>query len=872
MFGIQHPQRTLRLVLTLAACWFVLSESRAEPSGAGALIVQKCLDCHDDSAKKGKLSLEHLDPAVSEANAATWLRCLEQIERGFMPPSGKPQPTSDERDAAIRDIEARLVPYHSQTPRDGQHAVLRRLNRDEYRNTIRDLLQLELGTDLTASFPGDQRSHGFASNGDTLVTSRFLLRQYLEAAEDIVERAVQFGPKPEARRWALNPPFDRTTGGEQQQTRAYFKATKQVQPYQDLCQRIGAGGAPFGLYHPLDDLSDTGVPAGGWYRIRIQAEGKFRRSLVQEKFKRWRSLWDESEPIRLSLFTATLQGIDPANKEARTFAATHEQAGQRHLATWDLPDDERVWLECRVWLDKGQFPRLGFPNGPTNANYRMNEYFNQLARDTYDPAALAQFEERKKLYGGWIGFHFGESPRVRLHAIEIEGPLNDSWPPQSHRTIFGDDTYQSKAADTVLKNFATLAWRRPAQDSEVGPFVALVRSSESAGMNAQEAICEGLKAVLCSPSFIYREEAADILNDHEIASRLSYFLWSSMPDERLRKLTSGGDLRRGETLRAEAERMLSNTRSDSFVDQFLDGWLRLSKLGSMAPDPLAFAIYYDDRLEPAMRQETRIYFRHLLDTNGPIARFLDSNYTFANKELARHYGIKAEDFAAQSSEETTGIDPRHLRQEGAGDSPSSRFARISFKDVRRGGLLGQASVLTLTANGVDTSPVIRGAWLLENILGTPPSPPPPGVPSLEPDIRGAKTIREQLQRHRENASCRTCHAHIDPPGFALESFNPIGAWRGHYRIGGEYLPIDTTGSFSGRDFKDIVEFKAALLKHEGAFARCLVEKLLAHALGRELGVTDRPHIRRILETAARDGYRLRDLVLLCVESEIFRSK
>jgi hypothetical protein len=192
--------------------------------------------------------------------------------------------------------------------------------------------------------------------------------------------------------------------------------------------------------------------------------------------------------------------------------------------------------------------------------------------------------------------------------------------------------------------------------------------------------------------------------------------------------------------------------------------------------------------------------------------------------------------------------------------------------MRRGGLLGQASILTLTANGVDTSPVLRGAWLLENILGTPPSPPPPGVPALEPDIRGAKTIREQLQKHRENASCRTCHAHIDPPGFALESFSPIGAWRGHYRIGSEYLPIDTTGSFGGREFKDIVQFKAELLERQPAFARCLVEKLLTHALGRDLDVTDRPHIRRILESAAKDGYRLRDMVLLCVESEIFRQK
>ncbi len=845
---------------------------RAEPAGLPALIQESCLDCHDDSTRNGKLSLESLDPSVSDANAATWLRCLEQVERGFMPPADKPQPTAEEREAAILDLESRLVQHHSKKPRQDHQTILRRLNRDEYRNTIRDLLQLELGSDPTAAFPGDQRSHGFVSNGGTLVTSSFLLRQYLEVAEDIVDRAVQFGPKPESRHWDMRPPFDRTTGAEQQQAIGYYKKTKQQQTYQDLCQRIGAGGAPYAMYHPLDDMSDSGAPVSGWYRVRIQAEAKFRHALVEKEFKRWRSLWDASEPIRLSLFTATLQGIGPANKEARTFAATHEQAGQRHIATWDLPDDERVWLECRVWLDQGQFPRLGFPNGPTNSNYRMNDYFNEHAKATLDAAGLAQFEERKKLYGGWIGFHFGESPRIRLHAVEVDGPLNEVWPPASHRVIFGDQAYQSKSANGVLQHFASLAWRRPVQDNEVAPIVDLVQAAEAKGMNPQAAIREGLKAILCSPGFIYREEKDDSLNGHEIASRLSYFLWASMPDERLLKRAVAGELQDAPTIRAEAQRLLADPRSDAFVDLFLDGWLRLSKLGSMAPDPHRFSIYYDDRLEPAMRQETRIYFRHLLETNGSVARFLDSDYTFANKELAGLYGINPDAFAAQSTTGGAGLAPRYFKQDGVGDSPSTRFARVSLTDRRRGGLLGQASLLTLTANGVDTSPVIRGAWLLENILGTPPTPPPPGVPALEPDIRGATTIREQLQKHRENATCRSCHARIDPPGFALESFNPIGGWRGHYRIGDQNIPIDTTGNFEGQEFKDIIEFKAALMKREPAFARCLVEKLLMHALGRELEITDRPHIRHILDNAAKNGYRLRDLVLLCVENEVFRRK
>ena len=289
--------------------------AKAKPAGAAALIENRCLDCHDNATQKGKLSLESTDQNINADNAAVWRRCLEQIERGFMPPAGKKQPTDAERDSAVRDLETRLVQYHTQQAPLAKHAVLRRLNREEYRNTIRDLLHLELSTDPTASFPGDQRSHGFISSGETRVTSSFLLRQYHAAAEDIVDRAVQFGPKPAVQKWQMRPPFDRSSGVEQLQTSGYFKKIKQPQPYQDICQRIGAGGAPYGLYHPLDDLSDSGVPVSGWYRVRIQAEAKFRHSLVQTKFKRWPSLWDESEPIRLSLFTATLQGFD---NDART--------------------------------------------------------------------------------------------------------------------------------------------------------------------------------------------------------------------------------------------------------------------------------------------------------------------------------------------------------------------------------------------------------------------------------------------------------------------------------------------------------------------------------------------------------------------------
>ncbi|MDF1813121.1 MAG: DUF1592 domain-containing protein [Verrucomicrobiales bacterium] len=834
------------------------------------LVSNSCLDCHDDLTEKGGLSLESTDSVIGLENAEIWEKCLEQVERGFMPPPDKDQPTDEVKNGALLDLEDRLVAYHSKRPGHHRHTVLRRLNRTEYRNTIEDLFRMETGLDPTREFPGEQLSHGFASNGETLVTSGFLLRQYLEAAETIIEQAVQFGEKPEQKVWQMKSPFDRTSGQEISQALRYYEKNGEPQPYQDICQRIGAGGAPFRNYHPLDDVSDDGVPCSGRYRIKILVEGKYRYSFENEFFKRWSSLWDDSEPIRLSLFTATLQGLDPENKEARTFTATHEQASQKHVATWDLPDDEKVWLECEFHLEKGQFPRLGFPNGPTNANYRMNTYFKDLAKSKMTPEEFTEFEASLKKYGGWFSFHLGESPRIRLYEIELQGPINDTWPPESHQVIFGNEAYDSSQAGAALERFAGKAWRRPVEEKEIDPLLKLVTAAEKSGMNPEEAIIEGLKAILCSPAFIYREEKSDRLNDYELASRLSYFLTSSMPDDELLALAKLSKL--SGDLRGQAERLLAGADSDQFVNEFLDGWLHLNKLGSMAPDPHRFRPYYDDRLEPAMRRETRVFFHHLLKSNRKIAEFIDSDYTFANKELALLYGIKPEEFDKIRVSEVENLPARYLQQDGLGSSPTTGFAKIPVTDPRRGGLLGQAALLTLTANGVDTSPVIRGVWLLENILGTPPSPPPPDVPAIEPDIRGAKTIRDQLQKHRSAKACRSCHAHIDPPGFALESFDPIGRWRGHYRVGDKYIEIDPSGDFSGIEFNNVADFKKLLLAREDAFARCLVEKLMMHALGRDLEITDRPAIRGILSETAKDGYRLRDIVLAVVESEIFRQK
>jgi hypothetical protein len=317
-----------------------------------------------------------------------------------------------------------------------------------------------------------------------------------------------------------------------------------------------------------------------------------------------------------------------------------------------------------------------------------------------------------------------------------------------------------------------------------------------------------------------------------------------MPDDELTDLAARDQLQQPDVLTSQVERMLNDPKADAFVDGFLDSWLTLRDLGSSPPDRSKFTDFYHYDLDNAMRQETRLFTRHLLDNNLSVVNFLDSDFTFVNKSLARLYGCEP--------------------------PMGSGFVRVTLSDRHRGGLLGQASVLTVTANGIDTSPVVRGVWLLENILGTPPSPPPPDVEPLDPDIRGAKTIRDQLSKHRDNASCSDCHRKIDPLGFALENFDPIGKWRETY---GRNASIDASGELpNGRSFNDIKELKAILVEQRSQFVKSLTEKLLAYAMGRHIAPTDRPHVDAILAKSVANGDGLRDLVTLVALSRPFRSK
>jgi hypothetical protein len=364
-----------------------------------------------------------------------------------------------------------------------------------------------------------------------------------------------------------------------------------------------------------------------------------------------------------------------------------------------------------------------------------------------------------------------------------------------------------------------------------------------AGMKALQL---GYTAMLCSPDFLYLKEDKEKLNSYEIANRLSYFLWSSMPDDELMQLASSGKLRNPRLLQSQVDRMLEDPRSTAFVHHFTERWLRLDKISESPPELNGpFRIYWDRRMEPQVIEQTNKYFGDLLQSNGPIRLLIKSDYTFMNEQIALVF---------------------YDRQDVKGDY----LRRVSTNDPRRGGVLTMPSVMTSTANGVDTSPVVRGVWVLENILGTPPSSPPPDVEPLSPDLSDAKTIRDQLELHREQVTCNSCHRKIDPLGFAFENFDPIGRWRDRYRVGGAIDPSTTLAN--GEELADIVELKAILVEDESRIVRGLTRKLLAYSSGRLLEPFDRGEVEEVVATLAKSGNHLRDLIKLIVTSDVFLTK
>jgi len=800
-----------------------------------------CLKCHGDKKQKGDRRFDNLGLDLNDEDTAfEWQEILDLINLGDMPPEDETQPSDAERSTIVSWITPRLDEFYAHLSQK-ESTGLRRMNRFQYRNTIQELLGLNMDSfDPTSSFPSEEKFEGFENIASKLVTSRYHMERYLEAASAAIDKVVDLPVKPPRVEQEFSPDD-------------FWKNQLQFRPQQtyflnveDRFVEIAHGGKSKGRLFPTNF---QGVPADGYYTITVKASGTGRENSYDPALFQM----DFNEPIKMEVFA----------NDASAESARNENPSNREITTLTLEDNELREYQVRAWLDKGFNFGFRYANGPKDHRNTLLKVQKKYHPETITTNVRDVFSSQPSEVLEHYLSDVYEGPRVRIYEASISGPETNPWPPRNYRELFGTSQPGSVEADPhqLIGTFARRAFRRPVLKSELQLYQAFYEREVSVGSSPLIALADTYKAILCSPLFLYietptndsfAEEEVTLaeLKQFTLASRLSYFLWGTMPDQELLDAAEQGKLSTPIELKYQALRMLRDPRASAFTGNFTDGWLGLSGLENAMPDANKFAAYTMDELGGSMREETRAFFGYILRGNRDVSEFLDSNYTFLDRKLAKHYGI----------------DPA-----GLGDEHElNRLPADSF----RGGLLGQAGVLTVTANGVDTSPVVRGVWILENILGTPPSPPPPDVPALEPDIRGATSIRDQLAKHREIATCNECHRKMDPLGFALESFDAIGTFRESYTTGKGHpaIPVDTSGKLpSGEAFADVRGLKQILLDRQDQFVRCLTEKLMIYALGRELSFSDRPQIDSVVEELERRGGGLQDLIEIVVTSETFRA-
>ena len=787
-----------------------------------------CIRCHGAKTQKADRRFDTLpNKIVTLDDLERYQEIVDQLNLENMPPDGEPRPAVTKRLKIIRSLTSKINTAQRDLQASGGHSPLRRLNSWEYRQTIGDLLGLNVDFwNPAEDFPAEVIVDGFDNNGEALVTSGVLMDHYMGAAEEAVRRATQFGIRPTSQQYVQKSPFY-FSGKQANDLPKLFQVDRfrfiPETPYTDLYGRHYRGGHIGFL--PL--FQKGGVPRNGIYTIRVRAAAITRTHDYGKALGDFRN----GDPLVLEVAAVDRRG---------SVESTGNVSKMVSLARVELTNDEPQWFQWDVYMEKGFEPEVRFRNGPLSAK-RMVRVL------TTDAADKPEFKPFVGMKGGTEKAHgvlkAYQGPRLRIWEIGVEGPHVESWPTAGHQAMYGKLSLEDLNDETIrqrLEAFAQTAFRRPPVVGELEPIQRLVSAKLQEGVQPLPALQLGFQAILCSPGFLYLNLGEGDLSELALASRLSYFLWSSSPDETLLKLAANGNLRAD--LSTQVTRMLSDPRSERFVQHFVRRWLDLDNIGMMPPSE-DFLEYYRDNLDVAMQAETESFFRHILVNNLPLKEFLDADYSFLNRELALHYGI-------------AGVEGNTLK-------------RVTLKDSQRGGLIGQGAFLTASANGVDTSPVVRGIYVLEKLLGYSPPPPPPDVPVIEPDIRGAVSVREQLEKHRENITCAECHRKIDPLGFALENFDAIGGWRNDYGPGNV---IDASGKLpSGKSFDNLSEFRVALLEREDEFKRCLTEKLMTYALGREVEVLDRPDIDTILKGLEAEDGGLHDLVRLIVLSKSFQS-
>ncbi len=841
-----------RILSAFFASLLILSSvtlAQSFEADVAALVEGTCFRCHDAETET-PLDLENLGYDLTEPAAfRTWVRVFERLEAGEMPPRGVKRPPQRLVDAALGALKEDLLAADLATRESGRVA-LRRLTRREYEYTVEDLLLIE--ADLASLLPAESASAGFDTVALEQGISPIHARSYLEAADQALDAAIRLGRSPTRARWKIDYPNS---------PNAYRKVRSSVNKrlddavvmFIDENHRNTSGSSSPRLM--ASDGNGVSIPHPGLYRVTVEAYP-----------------YQAETPVTLLLFrgnrkAGTRQALGAFDLVApRSLELTAYLRPSDHLypevadLDWVTEIDD-FYAPIGDWSEAANLIVAGGPRGPKRLlNNRLHHPM------FYNPTGGALAD--------WAPTYKGEG--VAVKSLTIDGPLLEAWPPPSTRRLFGDieldaegdleltkDPYDHVV--DIVSGLAPIAFRRPLEEGEAEAFASLAKPAIAQGRSFVDAVRVPLRAMLSAPQFLYLSGEIGGLDGFALASRLSYFLWKSMPDEELFAVARRGTLSDPEVLANEVERMLDDPKSMRFVKDFVGQWLRLYELNLTTPDERLYP-EYDDLLHHSIQQETELFFAELIAGDLAARNLIDSDFTFLNRRLAEHYGIP-------------GVVGQQMR-------------KVSLpEDSPRGGLLTQASILKITANGTTTSPVFRGNFVLSNLLGQPPNPPPANAGSVEPDTRGATTIREILAKHREIETCNVCHRAIDPPGFALESFDPIGGYRNRYRSTGEgdpphttlygrpileYLngpPVDAAGTTpEGKTFAGIEEYKRLLLEQEDQIARHFLSQLIVYATGAEIGFADRDEVAQMAAHSRESGYPVRAMIHQITQSSLFREK
>ncbi|WP_236622027.1 DUF1592 domain-containing protein [Novipirellula maiorica] len=748
------------------------------------MIRQHCVRCHNADEQEGNVQLDPL----SSADAELLTKVYEQIVGGLMPPEDEPQPSAAQRSTLAKQV----LELAKQSPTENVGG-LRRLNKREYQNTVRDLLGLNDGNfDPSSYIYDDNVNEGFDTNASSLVMSDESLFEYMEAAQAALWQALftMDAKQPESK--VFEVPMRQLTGA----SRRYENQGKDFYTF-----RIG------GNSKIVDGKATRNCQIPGRYRITVTAsavdENRYPVKFVPK---------NEPPKLAIGVVSARRTGVNALGKTIETFPLIY---------------DKEQTFTVETWIDRDFYPYLRMANGTSKPIVQIR-------------AALRRTKFKNSDFAGPF-----RGPGIRVTQYKIEGPFYEQWPTESMKTtLLSDkmpDLRSAKAREYLLGRFAIRAFRRRVTREEIGLWFNYLNNQYKQSRDWNDAVVKTMTAMMASTDFLYLFEEQGELSDFPLASRLSYFFWSTMPDQELFSAANSGKLTEPATLRAQVLRLMQDPRADRFCESFVDQWLALDELGTMPPDNKTreFRIY-GESMEQAMLEETRLCFRHVYQENRSVADFIDSDYSFINNKLAELYG---------------------LPKQSDGKLKLTKLPASS----KRGGLLTQGSVLTLTSNGVETSPVVRGVWVLDHFLGTPPPPPPEEVAAIVPDLTGATTVRQMLEKHRNDKACMQCHKRIDPLGFALEAYDPIGRYRTNYT---KRQKVSTEGNFSGKGFRDINGLKKILAADLRPFARNLIIRIAEYAKGRPLVAADYPIVELIVRQTQKNNFQLKEIVYRIATSEL----